>query len=224
VKLVGVAQPGRARLIGVSALALGAVLEPRAVVAGLGYLAMMREAVEQRRCHLGVAKGKVGGHDHRCLLIEPADEMEQQLAAGLGHGQIAEFIEDYEVEAAKPAIQSHLAPSQPFGFEMFDQIDDIEEAAACTVADAGTGDGDGEMGLAGFGAANEDGVTLMSQEVAAGKVTHQGLVDRRAVEGEVLDLIGQWQFGDRHLVFASKAGFTSPFQNPNFQNIRYSKI
>jgi len=54
----------------------GAVLEAPAVVAGLDDLAMVREAVEQRRGHLGVAEhggpppeGKVGGDDHRGAFI-----------------------------------------------------------------------------------------------------------------------------------------------------------
>ena len=77
---------------------------------------MMRQPVEQRGGHLCIAEdgrpfaeGEVGGDNHRCLLSEPTDEMEQQLAAGLGEGQIAEFIEDDEAEAAKPVIQSPLS-------------------------------------------------------------------------------------------------------------------
>ena len=51
-------------------LASAAVLEAPAVVAGLDDVAMVREAVEQRRGHLGVAEdtgpfteGKIGGDD-----------------------------------------------------------------------------------------------------------------------------------------------------------------
>jgi hypothetical protein len=47
------------------------------------------------------AEGQVGGDDDRGLLVEAADQVEQQLAAGLGEGQIAEFIEDDEVLAAE---------------------------------------------------------------------------------------------------------------------------
>ena len=59
----------------------------------------MRQPVEQRGGHLGVAeytgpfaKGQVGGDDDRGLLVEAADQVEQQLAAGLGEWQIAEFV------------------------------------------------------------------------------------------------------------------------------------
>ena len=88
----------------------GAVLEPPAVVAGLDDVAVVGEPVEQRRGHLGVAEdagpfaeGQVGGDDHRGALVELADQVEQQLAAGLGERQIAEFVEDDEVQARELA-------------------------------------------------------------------------------------------------------------------------
>ena len=65
---------------------------------------MVREAVEERGGHLGVAEdrrpfaeGQIGGDDDRGALVEPADEMEQQLAPGLSERQIAEFVEDDEI-------------------------------------------------------------------------------------------------------------------------------
>jgi len=42
----------------------------------------------------------------------------------------------------------------------------------------------------------------MGQEVAACQVPHQGLVDRRIVEREVVDVLGERQLGDGDLVFA----------------------
>lgn len=59
----------------------------------------MGEAIEQRGRHLWVAehgspftKGEIGGNDDGGLLVELADQMEQELSAGLGEGQIAQFI------------------------------------------------------------------------------------------------------------------------------------
>ncbi len=68
------------------------------------------------------------------------------------------------------------------------------------VADAGPGDGDGQMGLAGPGATDKDDVALMGEEVAAGEVAHQRLVDRSVLEGEVVDVLGKRQLGDGDLV------------------------
>lgn len=66
------------------------------------------QPVEKGGGHLGVAEdarpfpeGEIRGDDNRGALVEPADQMEQELAAGLGEGEIAEFIEDDEVEAVQ---------------------------------------------------------------------------------------------------------------------------
>ena len=87
-ELVGVAQPGRARWLGSSALALRAGLEAPGFVAGLDDLAVVGEPVEQCGCHLGVAEdgwpfaeGEIGGDDDRGALIEAADQVEEELAA-----------------------------------------------------------------------------------------------------------------------------------------------
>ena len=42
---------------------------------------------------------------------------------------------------------------------------------------------------------------LMLEEVAGGEITHQSLVDRRAVEHEVVDVLGKRHLGDGHLIF-----------------------
>jgi hypothetical protein len=41
----------------------------------------------------------------------------------------------------------------------------------------------------------------MGEEVAAGEIADQGLVDRCAVEDEVVDLLGERQLGDRDLTY-----------------------
>ena len=82
------------------------MFETPALVAGFDDFAMVGQAVEERGCHLGVAKhtgpiakGQVGGNDDRGALIEPADQMKEQLAAGLSEGLVAEFVENDEVHA-----------------------------------------------------------------------------------------------------------------------------
>ena len=75
----------------------------------------MCEAIEQGGGHLGIAEdagpfseGEIGRDDDRGSLIEKADQVEQQLAAGLGERQIAQLVEDDEVEAreiiGKPSL------------------------------------------------------------------------------------------------------------------------
>ena len=164
----------------------GAVLESPALVAGLDDLAVVGQAVEQRGGHLGVAEdgwpfaeGEVGGDDDRGALVEPAHEVEEQLPAGLSEGQVAEFVEDDEVASDELVCGAALAPGTEFGLEVVDQVDDVVAAAACALSDAGPRDGDGEMGLAGAGAADEHDVALALQEAAAGE-----LLDRGSLTGE----------------------------------------
>jgi hypothetical protein len=87
-----------------------------------------------------------------------------------------------------------------FGVELVDQIDDVEEAAASAAADAGADDRDGDVGLSGAGAADEDRVALLLDEAAGGEIAHQGLVDRRAVEIEVLEVLDDRELGGGELV------------------------
>jgi hypothetical protein len=78
-----------------------AVLEAPALVAGLDDVAVVGEAIEQGAGHFRIAKntwpfakGEIGRDDDRGSFIEPADQVEEQLAARLSEGQIAEFRRD----------------------------------------------------------------------------------------------------------------------------------
>ena len=80
---------------------------------------MMGEPVEKRRRHLGVAENarpftesEIGRDEDRSAFIESADQVEEELAADLGKGQIAEFVEDDEVKAREIFGKTSL-PSGP---------------------------------------------------------------------------------------------------------------
>jgi hypothetical protein len=81
-----------------------------------------------------------------------------------------------------------------------DEVDDVVEAAARAGSDAASGDCYGHMCFAGAGTADQDGVTLLGDEAAAGEIIDQRLVDRCALELEVLKVLGQRQLGDGELV------------------------
>ena len=100
------------------------------------------QAVEESRGHLGVtehtgpfAERQVRRHDHRGLLVETADQVEQQLAAGLGNRQVAEFVEHHEVHPAEILGHPPLPAGAPLCFELDDQLHDVEEPATLAVAD-----------------------------------------------------------------------------------------
>src|SRR6266851_382553 len=84
----------------------GAVLEAPALVAGLDDVAMVSQSIEHGSGHLGVAEdlrpigeGEIGGDQQRGVLVELADQMEQQLAAGLAEREIPELVDDDDVVA-----------------------------------------------------------------------------------------------------------------------------
>src|SRR5690606_28900166 len=112
------------------------------------------------------------GHDDGGPLVEPADQVEEELAAGLGEGEITEFVEHDEVEAGQVVSDAPLLAGAVLGLQPVDQIDDVEEAATRSVADERAGDRDSQMRLARAGAADEDSVALIGDEGAGGEVAH----------------------------------------------------
>src|SRR5436309_1210609 len=96
-------------------------------------------------------------------------------------------------EPALPAVAG-------LGLEPIDQVDDVVESSSGAVVDTTSRDGDGQMGLAGARSANQHDVALLGDEAAASEIIDEGLVDRRAVELEVSDVLGEWKLGDGELV------------------------
>jgi len=96
---------------------------------------VVSEAIEQRRRHLRIAEharpfaeSEVGRDDDRGPLIEAADQVEQQLPAGLSEGEIAEFVEDDEVEAGEIIGKASLPTGAGLTLELVDEVDGGEEA------------------------------------------------------------------------------------------------
>ena len=120
-------KPGRGSGGGVSS---ASVLEAPAGVAGLDDVAVVGQAVEHGGGHLGVAEhlgpigeGQVGGNEHRRVLVEFADQVEQQLAAGLAERQITQLVDDDEIVAQQLLGQPAAATGGLFLFRLIDQID-----------------------------------------------------------------------------------------------------
>src|SRR5947209_4529312 len=121
----------------------------------------MGQPIEQCSRHLGVAEDtgpfaerQIGRDDDRGALVKAADQMEEQLVAGLGERQVAEFVEDDEVEPGQVIGEAALPASAGFALQPIDEVEDGVEAASRAATDAGSRDGYGEMGFAGAGATN----------------------------------------------------------------------
>ena len=88
-----------------------------AVVAGFDDLAVMGETVEECGSPFGVTKdrgsfteSKLGSDNDRSAFIEAADEIEQQLPACLGKGQIAQSSSTMKLRRAKESARRPCLP------------------------------------------------------------------------------------------------------------------
>ncbi len=95
---------------------------------------MVGETVEECRRHLGIAEhagpfaeAQVDGDDDTGLLVEPGEQMEQERPARETEGQVAELVEDDEIEARQPVSQLPCLVQSLFLLEGVDQIDGGEE-------------------------------------------------------------------------------------------------
>src|SRR5437764_8403279 len=103
----------------------------------------MGQAIEQRRRQLGVAEyarpfceGEISRQDDRGALVQPADQVEQHLPAADREWQIAELVEDYEIDADELVCKAPGLSGTRFGLELIDQVDRGEEPNARAVAHA----------------------------------------------------------------------------------------
>src|SRR5271165_5141248 len=168
-----------------------AVLEAEAVVSGFEDVAVVSEAVEQRRRHLGVAEdsgpfaeAEVCGDDDAGAFVKLAQEVEQQRAAGSAERQVAEFVEDDEIGIGEASGDLPGFSLVFFLFEGVDEFDGREEPDTFAMMfDRLDADGGGQMRLARSGSADQDGVVSVFQELAAIKLADKSLVD--LARGEV---------------------------------------
>src|ERR1700737_2389824 len=93
-----------------------------------------------------------------------------------------------------------LPPIAGLGLEPVNEVDHVVEPAACARSDTASGNGDGEVALAGAGPTNQHDIALLGDEPAAGQVIDQRLVDRRALELEIIKDLGKRQFCDGELI------------------------
>ena len=115
--------------------------------------------------------------------------------------QVTELVEDDEVHPGQMLGDTTLPSIAGLDLQAVDEINDVIEATADTGSDAASGNGDGQMGFACAGAANQHDVALLGDEAAASEIVDESLIDRRAVELEVGDVLGKRQLGNGELVF-----------------------
>ena len=159
---------------------------------------VVEEPVEQRGGDDGVAehlapfgKAAVGGEDHGATLVAGVDQLKEQVAAAGDHRQVANLVDDEELRAAEepdPLPQGALALSLG---QRADELGEGGEVDAASGLDGLDGEGDGQVGLAAAGLAEEVDDLVAADEVEPGQGEDAVAVERgleREVEpGQRLD-------------------------------------
>ena len=78
--------------------------------------------------------------------------------------------------------KSALVAVAGLGLEPVDEINDVIEPTTGAGSNATAGNGDGKMGFAGTGPADQYGIALLGDEATAGKIIDERLVDWRTLE------------------------------------------
>src|SRR5260370_42446971 len=169
-----------------------AILETEAVFSGFENVAAVGETVEQRGRHLGVAEhggplaeAEISRDDDAGALVEFAQQMEEQGPAGGAERQVTKLVEDDEIGVGEPRRDLAGFALKLLLFERVDEFDGGEEPDALAgMLDLLDADRGGEMRLARAGAADQDDIVGVFQELAAMELTRERLVDLTAGEVE----------------------------------------
>src|ERR1700722_12323520 len=188
-----------------------AVLEAEAVVSGFENVAAVGETIEWRGRHLRVAehgcplaKAEISRDDDAGALVELAEQMEEQRSAGGAERQVTKLVEDDKIGVGEPGGDLAGFALKLLLFESVDEFDGGEEPdALAVVLDRLDADRGGEMRLACAGAADQDDIMGVIQELAAVELTRECLVDLAAGEVEAGKIAIVWKAGGLELIWPS---------------------
>ena len=156
---------GGARLLRGGSASGAALLEPVALAIHLRDVDMVGDAVEQGAGEALAGEdrgpfleGQVGGDDGGAVFVAPAEDIEQQLAAGLRQGNVAEFVDDQQVhlgelvlEAEQPLLVARL-------HHLVDQMGGGGEAHGEALLAGGEAEGQRDVRLAAAARSEQDRV------------------------------------------------------------------
>ncbi len=127
--------------------------------------------------------------------------MEEQGSAGGAERQVAKLVEDDEIGVGEPGFDLFWFALKLLLFESIDEFDRGEEPdALAVVIDRLDPDRNGEMRLARTGAADQDDIVGVFQELAAVELTRERLVDLAAGEVEAGEIAIVLEAGGLELI------------------------
>ena len=165
---------------------LDAVLHAIALALDDDRLGVMQKPVEECRGERGIVvedlrpvlEHPVGGDDGRAVLVAQADDLKQQIGAGLIDRQIAEFVKNEQRRLAVAVQRLFQAPAALGGGERIDHLHSGREAHAMALQAGGIAERGGQMGLTEADRAEQDHVVLVGDEVQSEQVLYLQAIDR----------------------------------------------
>ncbi|VTY39042.1 Uncharacterised protein [Xylophilus ampelinus] len=168
----------------------------------------MREPVEQGGGHLRVAEhaGPFGERQVRCdqhtrVLVQLAEQVEQQRPSGLAEGQVAQLVQYDQVHAQQAAGNPSGLALCLLLLQRIDQVDRrVEPHALGVPRDTCHANGGPQVRFPGAGPADQNHVVRILGELATGQLMDQLGVHRRAGEVEAREVAVHRELGCMHLV------------------------
>src|SRR6202041_252514 len=155
--------------------------------------------VAEHGCPL--AEAEIGRDDDAGAFVELAQQMEEQGSAGSAERQVTKLVEDDEIGVGEPRRDLAGFALKLLLFESVDEFDGGEEPDALAVMlDGLDADRGGEMRLPRAGAADQDDIMGVIQELAAVELTRERLVDLAAGEVEAGKIAIVWKAGGLELI------------------------
>jgi len=160
--------------------------QAEALAVGLEDVNAVCEAVEQRPGeplraeHLGpVLEREVSGDDEAHTLVGAADDLEKELGADLGEGDVAEFVEDDRVAAFELGEEALGGPLLAGLDQLADELRDGEEPDLSALSTGRERESGGQVRLAGSAVADDEDVLVLGDVLAAHEFADESLLDGR---------------------------------------------
>lgn len=106
----------------------------------------------------------IGGQDDGGTFVAGADDLEEEVAAMLVEGEVAQFVEDEEVGVGVLTQSSWQTVGDHGGLQAIDDVDGVGEEDIFSGKGGGVADGGGEVGFSESGVAEEQEVFFALEE------------------------------------------------------------
>ena len=135
-----------------------------------------------------VLKGQIGGDDDAGAFVSAADDIEEQFGTGLGERDVAEFVEDEQIESFELLHEALQFVAVALLEHMGHQGGYPEEAHPPALGAGGETQGGGQVGLTGTGVTEKEHVFALIDILPAHEFAHERFVDRGlGFESEALE-------------------------------------